>query len=325
MSLLDIKKSHQKDVSRLLENKEIVVVGPSDTLGTMLRVYSHGGLIGRLAVGNSGESHLLDKTYYMTFKGEKKYDYLKEEELDTLLEIISNESKTTTEKLLSKEYLNIAIEAAKNKGQKKTDGEEVSAKERDVQTQIVRKYMSGNKWIVVDMEFIPSSKWNIGGGKPDLIIYDFARNELGIIELKYNNENVENLGKHYTDFLDVYNNPLPFNREMARRILEYMVPCGLIEERAGDKICQALGTSKEPKNTKIWFGFLFVVNPLEVQNGLIGARNVVNKFLRDKDGKQIKPICDCRFLYTESVDSLTIKGLCYADMGSYKDFMSNSI
>ena len=71
MSLLDIKKSHQKDVSRLLENKEIVVVGPSDTLGTMLRVYSHGGLIGRLAVGNSGKSHLLDKTYYMTFQGEK--------------------------------------------------------------------------------------------------------------------------------------------------------------------------------------------------------------------------------------------------------------
>lgn len=325
MSLLDIKKAHKKDVCNLLKNEEIAVVGPSDKPASMLRVYSHGGLIGRLAVGNHGDSHLLDKSYYLDENGENKTTYLSEKESADLLAITNNSEKTGTQKLLSEEYLKLAIEASKNKGKKQTDSEDMSVRERDIQTKIVRKYMSGDKWIVVDMEFSPSDAWNIGKGKPDLIVYDFDRKELGIIELKYNNENANNLGKHYEDFMNVYNNPIPFNREIARRVINYMVPCGLINEEVGEKIREGIGTVEKPKSTKVWFGFLFIVNPLEVENGLKGAKNLVKDYLKGEDGNIITPIDECRFLYRESIDSLSEKGLCYEDMYSYEDFKRHTV
>ena len=299
-----------KNIQKLMKYDEVVVVAPSDVPKTMLRVYAHGGMIGRLNTG-SGHSHLLAESYYSEAK-----DYLSENQKKELKKIFKS-LKDTDKILLSDNYLKLAIEAAKNKGKKKSNSDKRSPRERDIQTQIVKRFMRNSEhWFIADMEFFPSKKWKIGKGKPDLIVFDDDRKQLGVIELKYNNENMNNLKKHYDDFMKYYANPLEFNREMFRRIDEYLIEYNLVDIKFKDSVKAALGTKDEPSNNRIWFGFLFVVDDNNKKNPKGDIKSKIDAIT----GNEKSPIEDCRFLYVKSLDEIAENGLCYDNMLSYNDF-----
>ena len=112
--------------------------------------------------------------------------------------------------------------ALNGKSKNKTNKE----KERDIETKIVKKFMNtNNDWAIIDMEVQCPKEWLntlvVNEGETtqprfDLIVINSKG--LGIIELKVDEENCNNLKSHYKHMLYIQNNSDSFIKEIKRRI-----------------------------------------------------------------------------------------------------------
>ena len=152
-------------------------------------------------------------------------------------------------------------------------------------------------WCAIDMEFYPSKKLSIGKGKPDLIVFDYKEEQLGIIELKYKNQNTDNIEKHLEDFGVIMKNAQIFNEEMERRI-RWLVDFGLV-----DNFFEKFKT-----NNPVWYGFLFVDGEERK------SRDICKKILGKRDGK----IVHC--CYVKNIEELNSNALCYSSMKTLDEF-----
>ena len=288
-----------EEVIRVLLNyesngtKPIVVTGPDFTQKNKLRVYLNGGLIGKISVGK-GKNDLLSSDYKNYANGYA--DDLK-----------PKKGKDTLDTLVSTEYLNAAAFATNNRFMKSNSNSEAE-KERNIETQIVTKYMyhPRSNWRVIDMEVQCPKKWlddaklspkTTRSPRFDLVVYSSEDKSIGIVELKVDNENCQNLLGHYEHMCHIASKK-EFVNEMIRRteILKKYKVIDTDISIASDK--------------KVWFGYLFVGGD---END---SRNKIKKELGS-----IKDISsDCKFLYVKDVASLKKTGLIYKKMQSFDEF-----
>ena len=131
----------------------------------------------------------------------------------------------------------------------------------------------------------------------DLVVYSSEDKSIGIVELKVDNENCQNLLGHYEHMCHIASKK-EFVNEMIRRteILKKYKVIDTDISIASDK--------------KVWFGYLFVGGD---END---SRNKIKKELGS-----IKDISsDCKFLYVKDVASLKKTGLIYKKMQSFDEF-----
>ncbi len=115
--------------------------------------------------------------------------------------------------------------------------------------------------------------FRLRGGRVDLVVYD-SKHGFGLIELKYNGESMENIGKHFADFdaaVNDTNAKTKITGELERR-LNILVQAG---------ICIA---SDGSINKNLWYGFLFVGATKEIYLDQIKSR--ANWKCQESRGKQ---------------------------------------
>lgn len=181
-----------------------------------------------------------------------------------LKEIIDLATKNHTENntFISPAYLENAIEAIEAKFSAKEKKDTVNAiKERYIETAIVRKHMKSNmQWSVIDMEtqfpknyFLNAtfSKGTTKSPRFDLIVIN--ETGFGIVELKVNNENCNNMQSHYEHMTYVLKYPEKFRQEFQRR-LEILKKFELINQETVSMYKKLLDYGEIP----LWCGFLFV-------------------------------------------------------------------
>lgn len=285
------------------------IIGPSGG-ENKLRVYAYGGLAGSIGIGKAGSS-LCNRDYLQKYKGE--FDIDEKKQIATWIKTSRSKNKEITgdwvcDVLGSQEYLKIVLKALKTKFSKNNG----SDKERNIQMEILSHRNSNRRgWNIIDVETGITKQWVKKDNsmietvkKPDFIVYNNIRREFGIIELKVDNENTENLGEHYTMFHAIYNDPAYFIEELSRRA-NIMSTYGLADNE----------TYSDSK--KIWFGFLFI------GKGIVGAQNCIKKHLLNcVPIEQIEN--DCRFLYADTADDMEKRGLCYDRMTDINEFMSQN-
>lgn len=294
------KKLECKKILNL--NEGIVIVGPAydnSKIGKKLRVYLNGGAIGAIYVGDrkNGKSELIDKEYIKYSDDKKTF----ESNIDK--EKLTNDDEVM-QKLTSKEYIQLCEKALDKKWTKKD--EEKTPKERDIETQILRKFMNSNtNWNAIDMEvcfpekFFENAKFSKGTTKkPRFDIITISKDGIGIIELKVNNENCSNINSHYEHMKYVQEYPCKFKKGILDRI-PYLIQNGLLDEEKYKKY------EKQIENNNFWFGFLFVGGDKEK------SKEIASK-LKDKELSGIK-FMYCKF---EDIDSLNIE-----NMKEFKDFL----
>ncbi len=277
------------DFLRNYEDKEsgekpIVIAPPCLGEPNKLRVYAYGGEIGRIAGPHpNSKCSLLSESYFKYIKDQ--------EEKDKLVGLIN--ANKTEKLLMMPDYIKLATKAANIR---------YKGKERSVENEILKKYMKRGKrdWCVVDMEFFPSQDLDIGKGKPDLVVYDYKKKQFGVVELKYNNENVDNIVKHLHDFKDISDKSEEFNKEMKRRV-SWLEKFGLIEN-INDKF---------DLKSQVWYGFLFVGGDSEK------SKKIAKRLQENKDCKK------AHFRYVQSVDALEKCGLSYDSMETFEQFTQN--
>lgn len=279
--------------------KPFVIVGPSGSSDNELRVYCNGGLMGTIGISDP---------HCTLFS----IDYVKNHisnvtDKDTANELLKR-SKSNEDIIYSAEYLNIAYKASKNKFG--------NDKEKNIQTQILKEYIKNQEksWFVLGIETGINDELNPGSTiiknvkKPDFVVYDKVRKQFGIIELKYNNKSVNNLGEHYDSFFEVFQNPNYFIAEMCRR-------AKVMEEYKLIDSCISGSKVEIEEINKVWFGFLFV------KGGKPGAvkstKNYITKKMSNGNVSEA-----CRFLYVDSVDQLDKTGLSFDEMQSYEEFIN---
>lgn len=241
-------KSKVRDiVSRLEEYDEIVIVGPDgnrENPNTKLRVYAHGGCIGKIPIGQ-GDYELVGK--YKPTKADKypytyaKYlskgftdghgnqivntgiDKLEKEFSEYLVDGVElqdyfvntfceADSSLKEKYIVDSNYLKLALTASYNK--MRNDGDDPG--ERKIQTRIAKnqiKSMPGESLLVTDIEYKmrlsdnrPKKKSgkNKHHGKADFVVFDGE--SIGLVELKYNNKSMEQGSENslYEHMLDFY-------------------------------------------------------------------------------------------------------------------------
>ncbi len=270
--------------------KPIVIAPPCLGEPNKLRVYAYGGEIGRIAGPHpNAKCSLLSEAYFKYIKDQ--------EEKDKLVRLIN--ANSTERLLMMSDYIKLATKAAKIR---------YKGKERSVETEILKKFMKRGKrdWCVVDMEFFPSKQLfpseqhKIRNGKPDLVVYDYKKNQFGVVELKYNNQSVDNIGKHLKDFKFISDNSKKFNNEMIRRV-SWLEEFGLIENI----------TDGFNLNNHVWYGFLFVGEDPEK------SKKIAKSLQKKKDYEK------AHFRYVQSVDALEKCGLSYDSMETFEQFTKN--
>lgn len=313
-------------------NENIVIVGPDYSKKNKLRVYNTGGRIARIYVGErNSKSELMTDGYIKYCEKDPK----------KLASIITN-AKTEEQirnAMLSKDYLDLSQDAVNKRHGNKTkkrDTDYEKLKERNVETQIMRKFMTAKgDWIAIDMEVQCPTKWfkkmrsdkeinNIMQKsktitkQPRFDIITFSKEGIGIIELKVNNENCENMISHYVHMkhlLSMNNKDArdardEFMKEMNRRI-DY-----LIEEPTGNDLVNTKIIKQYRdqvfKENKLWCGFLFVGG---------GKSKSIQKVVRNFGDKNLEELDNLKFLYCDEdkIDSLNIE-----NMQSYNDFTKES-
>ena len=142
---------------KILKNENIVIVGPDCTERRMLRVYNSGGRIARLYIGDKK-----DKKSELMSKGYVKWCKKDANKLENIIKNATTEEKITNT-ILSKDYLDLSQDAVNNRHgtkRKKTDNNNKDKKERNVETQIMKRFMNvENEWIAIDMEVQCPKKW----------------------------------------------------------------------------------------------------------------------------------------------------------------------
>lgn len=284
-----------KVLSGAKEREHIAIVPPCMGDKNKLRVYAYGGEIGRIATTHKSKCTALSEAYIKYLENDKEQTKLKT--------IIDSYEKDTL--LKTPQYIELAVRAAKIR---------YGEKERRIENDILKRYMcpqNSRNWCAVDMEFFPSAELKIGKGKPDIIVLDFQLNQLGMIELKYKNESMQNMNKHFSDFMGVCNDTEKskhFNREIRRRIgflQEYILP----EPNA--RIKHYLDSTEE--KSPVWFGFLFVGGKKKGAQAKVGE---MWEELSEEAGWD-----KCRFRYVNAVDELAEHGLCFGDMETVEQFL----
>ena len=302
-------------------NEKIVIVGPTlkeeKSPGKHLRVYYKGGRLADIYAGHykSGKPKLMPGKYENLFEEfkdskEKEFNEIRKEagsNDDNLLKVLSN-----------KEKFQLINEAFEKKWTKVKD----SQKERDVETQIMRNFMiSENDWIVVDMEFKCPGSWfekmdfdkeiedmkknNEITNSPKFDIITISKEGIGIIELKVDNENCDNILSHYCHMKHILNNKeckTKFINEIHRRI-DYLQKIELINSKIIDKYGDQIFNEK-----KLWCGFLFV------GGGKSGSVRIVNKLGNKEFTNNLK------FMYCDN-DESKIKTLNINNMQNYTEFI----
>lgn len=280
------------------EKKEqpIVIVGPDGTTKTKLRVYAYGGCIGRIATQKGDYNQLAkDKNYGEHLEtDEQKYRLKKMQQLKY------GEKKGKL--LFDSEYLDLILHAARTRflGEKKGTEER---KERSIQTSIVKKHIykqSDDGWCIVDMEFAISEK-NLFS-KPDLVVLDKDKG-FGLIELKYENESIENLIQHYEKLSRIASslNVKEQVKELKRRC-GYLEHYGLINPEHYDSCA---------KPDCLWYGFLFVGGEKTTSVGLVKGMA--------KQHPEIKEEANCRFWWFPEED-LESMNLSFDSADTYEEF-----
>ncbi len=250
-------------VKILKQDKDIVIAGPDYTDSNKLRVYVNGGLIGKIYAGDKQNgTHELISTGY--------FKYYQEETGEKSLEKIVSEAKEPLSVMVSKDYIRACKNAVESRfGKKKGDFSKNGEKERHLQTRIVRYFMeNGSDFAVTDMEIQCPKKWFTGNSfgktttdQPRFDMIVLSNDGVGVIELKVNNDNTDNMLSHYEHMEFLLTNKetkTNFLNEIRRRT-QMMINCGLLDE----KVIEYL------KKNDLWCGFLFVGGKLTDSQKLI--------------------------------------------------------
>lgn len=285
---MDIKFDYETEVSRIIEllkeiesddeiddglKKHTVIMAPDiggkdktyaiNKRNYKLRVYSHGGRILELTTQRKAKnSYFPNKDYLGKKKDESDYNYKPTKWDDEMMKRVYEKSGALKYEDIKKDDLKKAIEIAKVRG-------DAIAQERSLETYLVcRNREENNKGIIIDMEFYCPEDWltecdkrikspkypSSHTGKPDLIVYDSETQSFGLIELKYKNESVKNVDKHFIDFYNIINGKSDeIKKEFVRKLL-YLKHYGLINNDIDSK---ALDKAFLCENN-IWVGFLFI-------------------------------------------------------------------
>jgi|GEM_PF-4684044 len=296
-----ISDDTKNTMAKLLGKEGLVIVGPSgtDSKDNHMRIYIYGGRIGGAPLGKA-EWELPSDAY-------KNHNSMLEE-------YFSGEYNKEDKKKLyeqNDDFLKAIVTAAKNRF--KSEG---TIKERAVQTDLVRKYLSKeleSGYIICDMEHaVPQGKTPTGKKRSDfdIIILNPHSGKAGLIELKSNSKACENiksgLKAHLEDILDC------MNLEYVRDNILYRYAC---LQNAG------LISKDLPKATDIepifsaFGGFLFIDDGSKT---LSTKKDVVEicekcfeddiKYLEEKENK-------IRFLYADSANDVD-----FTQMQSWVDF-----
>ena len=290
------RKKTQEIIKNLLvyTNEEgdcpITIAPPCLGAKNKFRIYAYGGEIGRIATHPRSKCTVLSVAYIKYLPDEK--------DREELTQLIKKYADCFESLLVMPRYIDLAVKAAKAR---------FASRERSVENEILHRYMKlgGRNWCVVDMEFRGSKELDLGGGKPDLVVYDHEINQFGIIELKYNNKSTENKDKHFSDFLKICCNTqkhIAFNREMKRRVNK------LLEYNLTDDIL--IDWQEE---NPVWFGFLFVDGDEKI------SKRIASKLKNDSAWVAGRDIC--RFRYVQNVNDLETHGLCYNEMETFQKFI----
>ena len=303
----DLKTEWKKLLDYEFQNGEkkerpIVIVGPDGKTKTKLRVYAYGGCIGRIATRKTDYNQLAKSKAYAKYleTDDQKYKLKKMQQLKY------GEEKGRL--LFEPEYLDLILHAARTRftGEQK---EQEERKERCIQTNIVKKHIDkqpSDGWCIVDMEFAISetnkkTKESLFS-KPDLVVLDKDKG-FGLIELKYQNKNMENIDQHDEKLSYVAGSPNvgKWVKELMRRC-EYLENYGLINRELYDSCA---------KPESLWYGFLFV--------GGEKAEFVQRvKEMAEKHPK-IKEDANCRFWWFSEED-LENMNLSFDSADTYEEF-----
>ena len=292
-------------------NENIVIVGPTlkeeKNPSKHLRVYYRGGRLADIYAGPSknGKSTLMSKAYKEQFKDNIE----KKEKFEKIVKDAVSNDDNLLEVLSDKEKFQLIKEAFEKKWTKVKD----SQKERDVETQIMRNFMiSENDWIAVDMEFKCPGSWfekmdsdkeiedmkenNEITDSPKFDIITISKEGIGIIELKVDNENCDNILSHYAHMKHILNNKeskTKFINEIHRRI-DYLQKIELINSKIIDKYGDQIFNEE-----KLWCGFLFVG----------GGKSRSVKIVNELENKEFTN--NLKFMYCDfnEIDSLNINNM----------------
>ena len=287
-----------------LDKDNIVIVGPDYTNKNKIRVYNNGGRIAYIYVGNRGSNSELMSIAYADPKYCKEHNKLSGI-------ITSTTDEVSFEKnILDKEYYLLSKEALTNRWVKSKKNEEGKAilRERNIETQIMKKFMKAQGDIItIDMEVQCPRKWfeNMENDaeikklmkkqkitkQPRFDIITFSKDGIGIIELKVDNENCENIISHYAHMKHVLNNREDFMKEIRRRI-KYLKEYDLINSDLVDKYEKQVFENKEKK---LWCGFLFVRG---------GKEECIKNM---KKLENLSDVDKIKFMYYEDVESIDFK------------------
>lgn len=281
------------------ESKEqpVIILGPSGSEKTKLRMYAYGGLIGRIPTG-TGKCRLLSEAY-------KKY-LSDSQDVEKLEEMFQKENENDL--LFSEAYLKLAVKAAENRFTKGNKTKDKNPRERSIQTRIVKKYMSeGTGCCVIDMEFhVTKQKKMEKHSRADIVVFDEEKG-FGLIELKYNNESCDNLDEHCNDYNKICSDRKISEKNEAELIrrAEYLADYGLIDSRYYEKMMEIKNSGSA---IGFWYGFLFV------GGGKNRSADLVERMGKAADEEA------CRFLYVEDIDDAI--DLRYGKMESYAEFIN---
>lgn len=270
-----MNKKTEEIIKDLKANKDVVVVGPSDSDPNHLRIYSHGGYIGGIPLNDNCWWKLPDEKYL-------EVDFDEKNTLNKYLSAAKN-CKNNPEKKLYRQKLysdSMFISAITNATQKRFSSKNATTKdeqERSIQTKIVKKYLSEERkgdFIVCDMEHcVPKKEYLDGCGtylrqhenyfsEPinykekapefDIIAINPESKKIGFIELKCNESaclNESGLKTHLKDTFACMN--IPTVRKRIADRFQSLQDCGFLP--AEPKVIDSAFSDYEA-----FCGFLFV-------------------------------------------------------------------
>ncbi len=232
-------------------NKKLVIMAPTTEVKGF-RIYSNGGQLAEIKK---------NKAIFLNSKYDKKYLG----DIFTLDDI--NEFRKKFESLTDwddKAYRDFkkGIDKCTTITEVWCKNESQSHHERKLENEIISYFRRNKKVLFVDMEFNAAKgkyggitpygrckkkefeDFRIRGGRVDLVVYD-PENGFGLIELKYNNDSMDNIGKHFADFDAIVNGDNSDNiaDELERR-LNILIDLGIIKTTI--------------KSKRLWYGFLLI-------------------------------------------------------------------
>lgn len=295
-----MNKISAADIIKKLEHYRkdgVIILGPTEQDKNRLRVYINGGDIGRISVKDKISHKILGNREYLKYLFNKE-DKDKVERFIKEAEGKGEDSRYKGEILCDPEYIVCMKKATNSKFHKcnKNNNYQLVKCERLIETSMISQQgkvenKNGNL-LIYDMEYaikLPTrpNKRNskkVKIAKPDFIVFDGEN--IGIVELKYNSENMTNensIGEHYEDFMDFIWNGTEDKKwkivgESITR-LKCLKEYGLIDKSWYEKIedldkWYTKYSVGDFDADRVWVGFYFVEGPRKRK---YGQKNYVEK------------------------------------------------